>query len=79
MRYYRFECRVGKVEFLIQVNNVWSREQAELEVRKIFDAAKKGILQRVEDKDGSFDVVFRRRGSRRRASDVLAKGGPLED
>jgi hypothetical protein len=65
------EERVGKVEFLIDTDRAWSREDAEVHIQQLLDAAKSGVAQRVDDRNGTFDITYRPRVPRKPINDVL--------
>jgi hypothetical protein len=65
------EERVGEVEFLIDTDRAWSREDAEVHIQQLLDAAKAGVAQRVDDRNGTFDITYRSRVPRKLANKVL--------
>lgn len=57
----------------------WSRNDAERHIRDVLESAKTGRTQRIEDRDGVFEVRFVSSRFRETAGKVLSGGGPRED
>ncbi len=54
----------------------WSRFDAERRIGELFDSAKMGDIQVVEDLDGSYEVRFIADAPGDKLGSVLSRGGP---
>jgi len=54
----------------------WSRIDAEKRIGEVFDNAKQGNIQVIQDADGSYEVRFTATVPREKLGSVLSRGGP---
>lgn len=58
---------------------IWKRPDAEKKIAAVFDMAKAGEALEIHDAGGHFELRYIATEKRERASEVLARGGPVED
>jgi hypothetical protein len=54
----------------------WSRVDAERRIGEVFDGAKAGNIQIVQDSDGSYEVRFISGIANEKLGSILSRGGP---
>lgn len=61
------------------IDDEWSRRDAEKMVSAIFDAAKSGRVQKILDFDGTFELRFRKASTGKTVAELLAEGSPFKE